>query len=165
MPLLKDSAVVTDHWVLLGDEETVPLEKPVIVSLDRWRAERESLQGRNGQVGLRLKSDQSPEEVADDLDRFESISLEFPRFGDGRAYSYARMLREQFGYAGEIRAVGDVLVDQFMFMTRVGFDAFEIPDGADPQTYLAELEKVSVWYQAGVDTRRRAAELRDQKGK
>lgn len=160
MQLLKDRAVAPDEWVLLGDDDDMPLERPVIVSLARWQAERDTLKGRNGPVGLRLTSEQSPELIEDDLERFGSISLEFPRFGDGRAYSYARMLRERFGFAGEIRAVGDVLVDQFAFMSRVGFDAFEVPDGADPQTYLAEFEKVTVLYQRAVDTRTRAADER-----
>ena len=163
MQLLKDGAIATDNWVLLGDDDDLPLENPVIVSLERWQAERDTLRGRNAPVGVRLKSDQSPELIEDDLDRFEQISLEFPRFGDGRPYSYARMLRERFSFKGEIRAVGDVLVDQFMFMTRVGFDAFEIPDGADPKKYLADLEKVTIWYQSAADARQRTAALRQEK--
>ena len=160
MKLLKDGGVVADNWVLLGDDDEVPLEKPVIVSLERWQAERETLMGRNGPLGVRLTSEQSPELIEADLARLDQVSLEFPRFGDGRPYTYARMLRERFGYEGEVRAVGDVLVDQFQFMNRVGFDAFEVPEGKDPKTYLAALEKITVWYQQSVDARRRAAELR-----
>lgn len=163
MKLLKDGMVAADVWVLLGDGDDLPLEKPVIVSLDRWLADRDTLKGRNGPLGLRLAADQSPELIAEDLNRFEHISLDFPRFGDGRAYSSARMLRERYGYKGEIRAVGDVLVDQFPFMIRVGFDAFEVPDGKDPQAYLDALEKVTIFYQRAVDARAHVAELRQGK--
>jgi uncharacterized protein (DUF934 family) len=160
MKLLKDGAVATDHWVLLDDDAAVPMEAPIIVSLERWQDERSALIGRNGPLGLRLTSEQSPDLVKDDLSRFEQISLEFPRFGDGRAYSYARMLREQFEFEGEIRAVGDVLVDQFQFMVRVGFDAFEVPGDKDPQDYLEALERVSIVYQRANDAGVPAATLR-----
>ena len=127
MPLLKDGAIVTDAWSVLEDDSAP--EGDVIVTLERWQQDRESLRAHNGRLGLRLKSDQSPAEVADDLDRFERIALEFPRFGDGRADSYARLLRERYGFAGELRAVGNVLRDQLFFMVRCGFDAFEIDKG------------------------------------
>src|SRR3546814_3790777 len=84
----------------------------VIVTLEQWQAGRERLRGHNGRLGLRLKSDQSPAGIAEDLGHFQLVALEFPRFGDGRAYSYARLLRERYGFKGELRAVGNVLRDQ-----------------------------------------------------
>src|SRR3546814_6954056 len=95
-------------------------------SSDVCSSDLERLRGHNGRLGLRLKSDQSPAGIAEDLGHFQLVALEFPRFGDGRAYSYARLLRERSGFKGELRAVGNVLRDQFLFMLRCGFDAFEV---------------------------------------
>ena len=66
------------------------------------------------------------DDIAGDLSRFAIIALDFPKFSDGRAFSTARLLREEHGYAGELRAVGNVLADQIPLMRRVGFDAFEV---------------------------------------
>ena len=77
-----------------------------------------------------MHSDQSPELIADDVQRFALVALEFPKFRDGRAYSYARLLRERYGFKGELRAVGDVLLEQLFFMLRTGFDAFELQQSA-----------------------------------
>ena len=129
MPLIKDVEFVDDPWVAVADEEVLPEGAPAIISLARWQAERDTLAGRSAPLGIRLCADQPPAEIADDLDRFQVIALEFPSFGDGRAYSYARLLRERFGYRGELRAVGNVLRDQALFMRRCGFDTFEVAEG------------------------------------
>ena len=174
MPLIKDGGLHEDFWTYLdGEDGVLPgpavgpvVDGPVIVGLDRWRAEREALIGRNTALGLRLKSDQSPALVAEDLHRFAVIALEFPRFGDGRAYSYARLLRERYGYQGEVRAVGDVLRDQLLFMHRCGFDAFEIaaPDDHDAlERWRAALGELSVWYQPTADGRPQAMSLRQRR--
>jgi uncharacterized protein (DUF934 family) len=85
---------------------------------------------------------------------------EFPRFRDGRAYSYARLLRERYGFEGEIRAVGDVLMEQLMFMLRVGFDAFEISEQNPLEAYRTAVGEFSVWYQPTGDGRPTAVSLR-----
>ena len=128
MPLIRDGALVDDPWVTVDDGTQLPMDGPAIVSLERWQAHRDELLGRNAPLGIRLKSDQPPALIADDLDRFAVVALEFPVFRDGRAYSYARLLRERYGYRGEVRAVGEVLRDQFLFMVRCGFDAIEVRD-------------------------------------
>ena len=86
---------------------------------------------RGTPLGIRLHSDQPPELIAVDVRAFCRVALEFPKFRDGRAYSYARLLRERYGFKGELRAVGEVLLEQLFFMLRTGFDAFEI-ESADP---------------------------------
>jgi uncharacterized protein (DUF934 family) len=158
MPLLKNGQVVADTWTLLP-EGAAP-EGDVIVSLERWQADRETLRAHNGRLGLRLKSDQSPAELAEDLDRFDLIALEFPRFGDGRAYSYARLLRERHGFAGELRAVGNVLRDQLFFMVRCGFDSFEVADDKAVAGWQEALSEISVLYQPTGDGRQTAFALR-----
>ncbi|MFA5122989.1 DUF934 domain-containing protein [Zavarzinia sp.] len=128
MKLVKNAAVAEDGWTTVADDENLPEGGAVIVSLARFKAERDTLVGRNAPLGLRLKSNEPPATVAEDLERFSVIALEFPIFRDGRAYSHATQLRQRFGFEGEIRAVGDVLWDQLLNMIRCGIDAFEVDD-------------------------------------
>ncbi len=164
MPLIKDNELVPDPWTSLGNEEALPEGAPAIVGLDRWQAERETLIERNAPLGIRLRSDQPPKLVLDDLDRFAVIALEFPKFGDGRAYSYARLLRERYGFRGELRAVGNVLRDQALFMLRCGFDAFEVAEDSALEGWRAALAEISVFYQPATDGRAAAHGLRARRG-
>lgn len=160
MALVKDGRIVDDPFVDASALEALPADGPVIVSLEQWQAHRDALLARGAPIGLKLKSDQSPEAVADDVDRFAVIALEFPRFRDGRAYSYARLLRERYGYRNELRAVGDVLLEQLFYMVRTGFDAFEI-QSADPlRDFEVAMGDFSVWYQPTADGRPTAMQLR-----
>ncbi len=160
MPLIKGDALAPDPWVTLGDEEALPEGAPAIVSFERWQSERETLVTRNAPLGIRLRSDQPPKLVLQDLDRFAVIALEFPKFGDGRAYSYARLLRERYGFRGELRAVGNVLRDQALFMLRCGFDAFEVTEGTPIEGWREALGEISVVYQPTADGRPVAHGLR-----
>lgn len=158
MALIKDGKIVADTFV--DASSGIPPTGAVIVTLEQWQAEREALLARGTPLGLRLHSDQSPELIASDVGHFAVIALEFPKFRDGRAYSYARLLRERYGYKGELRAVGDVLLEQLFFMMRTGFDAFEI-DSPDPlRDYQIALADFSVWYQPTGDGRPTAIQLR-----
>jgi uncharacterized protein (DUF934 family) len=160
VPLIKNAKLTDDPWQAVGEGEPLPAEGPVLVDLARWRAERDALIARGTKLGIRLASDQSPEGIADDLSHFELCALEFPAFTDGRAYSYARLLRERYAFAGEIRAIGDVLLEQLHFMDRAGFDAFEVssePPIEDWETAQADLD---IWYQPTGDGRPTAAQLR-----
>ena len=162
MALIKQGRLVADDFTAVADDEALPAEGAVVVSLARWQAEREALLARGLPVGVHLKSDQSPESIADDLARVSLVALEFPQFRDGRAYSYARMLRERYGYEGEIRAVGDVLMEQLHFMVRTGFDAFELA-GDDPlRQYATAMADFSIWYQPTDDGRLTAIQRRHQ---
>ncbi len=160
MPLIKDNELVANPWVTLGDDAALPEGAPAIVGLERWQNERETLIERNAPLGIRLRSDQPPKLVLEDLDRFAVIALEFPKFGDGRAYSYARLLRERYGFGGELRAVGNVLRDQALFMLRCGFDAFEVAEDSALEGWRAALGEISVFYQPTADGRSPAHALR-----
>ena len=164
MPLIKDDRFTEDAWVAVDDEEALPEGAPAIVSLERWQAERVTLAGRNAPLGIRLRADQPPAQIAEDLDRFQVVALEFPSFGDGRAYSYARLLRERFGYRGELRAVGNVLRDQALFMRRCGFDSFEVAEGTGVDGWREALGEISVFYQPTEDGRPAAPGLRSAAG-
>ena len=128
MALVKNGELVTSSFVDASAAEAIPPAGPVIVSLEQWQAHRDALLKRGTPLGIRLHSDQPPELIAADLQHFAVVALEFPKFRDGRAYSYARLLRERYGFKGELRAVGEVLLEQLFFMLRTGFDAFEIAE-------------------------------------
>jgi uncharacterized protein (DUF934 family) len=153
MPLIRTNGPAEDLWTFVKDEEPLPAEGAVIVTLARWQANRDQLAARTTPMGIRLKSGQSPSQIAGDLERFDVVALEFPKFTDGRAYSGARLLRERFGFRGELRAVGNVLRDQLAFMRRCGFDSFEIPATADAAAWAGSLRGISVVYQPATDTR------------
>jgi uncharacterized protein (DUF934 family) len=164
MSLIKAGKVVEDTFVDASGAETIPASGAVIVSFEQWQAQRDALLARGTALGLRLHSDQSPELVAEDAQRFALIALEFPKFRDGRAYSYARLLRERYGFKGELRAVGDVLMEQLFFMLRTGFDAFDLQQSPDPvAAFQTAMTDFSVWYQPTGDGRRTAVQMRHRK--
>jgi len=153
MPLIKDGRAATDPWTDVGLEEPLPGSGPVIVPLARWREDRDALLARGGALGVRLASSELIDEVADDLGHLDLVALEFPHFKDGRHYSTARLLRERHGFPGEVRAVGNVLRDQFLFMHRCGFDAYEVADDATVEAWSDAIREYSVWYQPTADGR------------
>jgi uncharacterized protein (DUF934 family) len=161
MPLVKHDAVVEDRWIRLDDDAPL-VDGPVIVSLERWLEERDELARRNGPLGIVLTGAETPEQIVDDLDRFALICLDFPRFTDGRAYSHARKLRQRYGFTGELRAVGNVLRDQFLFMQRCGFDAFEVAPGTALEDWMRATREISVAYQSAADRRATAIERRQE---
>ena len=99
---------------------------------------------------VRLEPADDPASVADRLDRVARIEVNFPKFGDGRGYSIARLLRERYGYKGELRAVGHITRDLLFFMESCGFDAFELREGEDAHEALAAIDDFSESYQASV---------------
>jgi uncharacterized protein (DUF934 family) len=99
---------------------------------------------------IRLEPGDDPALVADRLGCVARIEVNFPKFGDGRGYSIARLLRERYGYKGELRAVGAVVRDHLFYMESCGFDAFELREGEDPAEALAAFDDFSESYQASV---------------
>lgn len=164
MALIKDNALASDPFVHVAEGDRPPAAGAVLVHLEDWQASREELLARGDELGVRLKSDQSPELIERDLDRLALVALEFPAFRDGRAYSYARILRERYGFDGEIRAIGDVLMEQLHFMMRTGFDAFEIRGDDALAQFRAAMQDFSVWYQPTGDGRLTATQLRHRAG-
>jgi uncharacterized protein (DUF934 family) len=157
MPLIKNGAAAEDSYVTVADDMPLPANG-TIVSLTRFRAEQGTLLARNAPLGVRLKSAESPEALGDDVHRLSVIVLEFPLFRDGRAFSWARILRTRMGYTGEIRAVGHFLYDQLAFLTRVGFDAFE--GDFTPEQFARAQGEITDVYQPSADGRRTIRDLR-----
>jgi uncharacterized protein (DUF934 family) len=150
--LLLEGKKAADPWTLLTDEDAVPEGGDIVVSLTRFKAERETLLARNaGRLGVSVASADAVEDIAEDVSRLGVIFIEFPGFRDGRGYSSARLLRERYAYRGELRAIGDVLEDQIFYMLRCGVDALEIAS-PDPEKIFARAAKTfSAAYQPAVE--------------
>lgn len=160
MALIKEGRLVADRWRFLADDEALPSEGSVAVSLERWQHEQNALFAREAPLGVRLKAGQHPQAIAQHVERFALIALEFPKFTDGRPYSYARLLRQRYGYQRELRAIGQVLRDQLLFMHRCGFDAFEVAAPDALAAWRAALAEISVFYQRAADGRPTVTGLR-----
>ncbi len=162
MALIRNGRLVDDIYIDARALDPVPVDRPVIVSLQQWQAHRDTVLASKQSLGVRLQSDQSPSLIAGDLGHFAVVALEFPEFRDGRAYTHARLLRERFGFRGELRAVGNVLQEQLNGMQRCGFDSFEITATDPVAAWQSVKDDHSVWYQATGDGRPRALELRQR---
>lgn len=154
--LIKDGAIVANTWVLLAkaEGEAATVEVPagqVIIPITVWNAQKEQLQNRSD-IGVWLDSDEGAELIGVDANRFAVIAVNFPGFMDGRAFSTARLLRERYGFTGELRAVGNFIRDQLCYLRRCGVNAFAF---ANPEANLEEavqsLSDFQEYYQASVD--------------
>lgn len=148
-----DPTVADDAWTHVADGVALPTDRPATISLQRWKAERDGLIGRNLPLGLRLESHERVDEILPDLTRFALIALEFPNLNDGRHFSTARMLRERYRFRGRVRAIGQVLRDQINLMKRCGFDQFELSAGKDADSAVSAFEEISAVYQPAADAR------------
>jgi uncharacterized protein (DUF934 family) len=151
MQIIKDGCLVENGWVHLDDDAALPETGPVTVSASRWLKERDALRQRRGELGLRMGGGDDLDTLAPDLPCFALITVEFPRLADGRGFSIARMLREEYRYGGEIRARGNFIQDQLFFLKRVGVNAFEFTQAVDLANMLPALEEFTVTYQAACD--------------
>lgn len=152
MALIKKKQVVeNDPWTSIADDADLPAEGDIVVGLARYQAESAALAARGGRVGVRVDPTDDVAALADLVDDLDLITVNFPKFADGRGYSKARLLRDRLGYRGELRAVGQVLSDQLAYMTRCGIDAFELVDGKNIDNALACLDHLTVHYQGAAD--------------
>lgn len=157
--LIRQREVVADEWRTL-DEDPQGSSRAVIIPFARWQAERDQWWLWDGKLGVRIGPTDPVEQLVRDFLRVSLVAIEFAGIGEGRGYTQAQLLRQRFGFTGEIRAVGKIQRDQLFYMARCGFDAFELPDGADTAAALAAFEDYSVKYQdsadKGLTLRRRA---------
>jgi len=126
MPLWRREGFVEDGWAFLADDAAAPDGEPVVVSLKRWLAQSEMLASRNAPVGVAVEAGADAQAHLADLADRPLVALAFAKFADGRAFSYARILRDRLGFRGELRATGDVLIDEIPLMLRCGFDSFDV---------------------------------------
>lgn len=153
MPLVKHGRIATDPFVHVVDGADLPAEGAILVPAARFLEDPEVALKRAGKVGVIWPNNRDLDDLVPYLDRLAAVALVFPSFRDGRAYSQARLLRERHGYDGELRATGQVLRDQFVFMSRAGFDAFEVRKDADADAFAATVQRYSVFYQPTGDGR------------
>jgi len=156
MALIKDRKVTPDGWQLLerGTDSVAPRISEtgdVIVDLKLWRESRERLIARSGRAGVWLDGGADPAEIASDLQHLALVAVRFESFTDGRGYSIGRLLRERYGWRGEMRAIGDVQRDQLYYLARCGFDAFALREGADAEAALKGFSDFTEAYQAAAD--------------
>lgn len=147
MQIIKDRTLITDAWRFLADDAEITSESDVTVTLQRWLNDKAVLSGRVGRTGVRIEPGDDIGDLADDLPHLPLIEVNFPAFTDGRGFSLTRLLRDKYGYHGEIRAVGQFSADQVFYLSRVGVDTFALADEAQTQVALAALDDFSVAYQ------------------
>lgn len=163
MPKLIDrNGVRADQWVSFnGDAGTLAPDQDVIVPLDVWREYKARWSGRTGRIGVLLSPADDVALLAPDLAQIALVAVSFPSFTDGRGYSQARLLRERFQFAGEVRAVGEILIDQLFYLQRCGVETFALRDDQDLPSAQRAFAAFSDSYQTTVNQaplfRRRAA--------
>ena len=162
MPLVKQGRITTDPFVHVVDGAELPDDGAILIPAARFLEDPEAVLKRAGKVGVIWPNNRDLDDLVPYLDRLAAVALVFPSFRDGRAYSQARLLRERHGYDGEMRATGQVLRDQFVFMSRAGFDAFEVKKDADADAFAETVKRYSVFYQPTGDGRVTALNRRMQ---
>ncbi|MEM7170229.1 MAG: DUF934 domain-containing protein [Pseudomonadota bacterium] len=154
MGIIRNGRQVEDSWVYLANgDDANNLPHDLIVDLATWRENKTDLTARNGRLGVKLASHEVADEIGDDASCFDLIVLDFPTFTDGRAYSTARILRERYGFSGELRASGQVLRDQLFYLVRCGFDSFEVADDRPLAGWFKALSEIAFVYQPTGDGR------------
>lgn len=148
--LIRQRKVVADDWRSIDDDPT-GRERALIIPFARWQAERDRWWLWDGKLGVRIGPTDPVEALERDFLRVSLVAIEFSGIGEGRGYTQAQLLRRRYHFTGEIRAVGKIQRDQFFYMARCGFDAFELPDGADAAVAIAALGDFSVKYQDSSD--------------
>ncbi|NGX94504.1 MAG: DUF934 domain-containing protein [Candidatus Afipia apatlaquensis] len=145
--------MVTDEFAHLADDAEIPADGAVLFPAERFLKDPEAALSRSGKTGVIWPNNRDVDDLLPYLGRLAAVALVFPVFRDGRAYTQARLLRERYQFRGELRATGQVLRDQFVFMLRAGFDAFEVKKQSDADAFAIVAKRYSVFYQPTGDGR------------
>jgi len=149
--LIHQRKLINDTWVIASEPSDAFKGKDVLVPLTAWKSHQADWLQQAARVGVLLEPNEDPAEVASELAQFTLIAVNFPVFTDGRGYSIGRLLRERYGYTGELRAVGDIMQDQLFYLSRVGFDAFLLRADQSVEGAITALDSFSEAYQASVE--------------
>jgi len=160
MALWRREGFVDNVWSEVADNDSVPASGAIVVSAKRWSAERETLSGRADPVGVSIAAAKEAVDQLGEVAGRPLVVLDFAKFADGRAFSYAELLRERHGFTGELRAGGDVLLDEIPLMLRCGFDSFESEQASFGPALARARTLFSVVYQGAEDDRLPASLLR-----
>lgn len=153
MQLIENGHPIEDRFTRVPDDEALPEGVPVLIGVDRFLKEAEALKARQAPVGVIWPNNRPVGELEPYLGQLSLVALVFPTFRDGRAYSQARLLRERLGWTGPVRAIGNVLRDQFLLMARSGFDQIEPAKEADAAHVDEAMDAYTVFYQPTADGR------------
>src|SRR6201989_1560431 len=162
MPLVNGGKIADDSFVKLAVDTPLPEGGDILVPAERFIAEADALLKRGGKIGVIWPNNSDIADLVPYLGKIAVVALVFPSFRDGRAYSQARLLRERYNYRGGLRTTGQVLRDQFVFMLRAGFDAFDVKKQADAEAFAQTVHRYSVFYQPTGDGKLTALHRRMQ---
>lgn len=144
-------ALEQDTWQVVGADGVIPADGAVIVPLARLLAEGDAIAARAGALGVSVGPDEDILTLAPYVARVSAVWLHLKKFSDGRAYSQARLARIRLKYAGELRATGDVLRDQALYLRRCGFDVLALRADQSVEGALASMGAFTLAYQPGED--------------
>lgn len=160
LDLRKLSGEQVKPFLRLTDEAELPADGAVLVSLARLERDADALAARGAPFGVVVPGDTPASALAPWLDRLAAVAIEIPKFSDGRVFSLAHRLRDEFGYRGEIRALGHVLADHAEFLRRSGVDSIEVESETVAHNARRRLQMYGLWYQDALDARPTVLELR-----
>jgi uncharacterized protein (DUF934 family) len=147
--LLRNGAIVADEWRRPGDEDVAD-DSPLMVSFGEWIAERDRWLARRGPLGVILAPPDDVRKLVPDLGRLALAGAEFPTVSEGRGYTQGRLLRERWGFPGELRARGALQRDHVFLLARCGFDSIELAE-SELEGGIAALRTFSAAYQPAND--------------
>ncbi len=150
MQLIKDQQIIENTWQYIADNDELKTGD-ISVSFARWQADKKQLMAHDGKLGIRMSTTDSADELANDLEKFQLIELDFPDFADGRLFSQAWLLRGRYHYQGEIRAIGHYIPDQVFYLARVGVNAFSPKVAEELPDIIKKLKDFTVNYQNSIN--------------
>lgn len=148
--VIKDHSIAADPWRYVADDSPLA-EGDIVVTLDRWLSESDKLALHRARIGVELRTNDDFRPLVPHLEHLDLVVIKIPAIGDGRCYSLARLLRVRHGYAGELRARGEFLIDQLQFMQRCGFNAYDPAGIGNRAAPLRALDTFSIFYQTGAN--------------
>lgn len=159
--LIRNQQICADDYIVLAEDAAPPESGKIIISLDRWHKEESALRSSRLSVGVSIPNTADVVALWPSLQDRPLIALQFPSFGDGRAYSQARILHDRCQYKGEIRATGAAVVrDQLHNMHRSGINAFALRADQDANVCLSAFKDFTLAYQPGADALKPVPALR-----
>lgn len=163
--VLNRNGPIADAWQRLADDAPIPAGASVLVSFARLKNEHNALFATAGAVGVDVGGDVELEDLEPFLPRLGLIVVRFASMRDGRPFSVGRLLRERYGFTRDLRAVGEFIPDQVLFLLRCGFSSFEVGPNFSAEALKHSVAAYTVWYQRGVERNATVAEMRLVKGK
>ena len=153
--IILDGTVVEDNWQLITEDQAPTLDKyrdgNYLLPLATWNSLVDHAVTPAANIGLWLGSTELPDQIHGEIGAIPVVAVDFPVFSDGRGFSIGRLLRDRYGFKGQLRAIGQPIRDQLSYLARCGFNAFALADHYDPEQALASLKDFSNSYQSAVD--------------